>query len=243
MIDPKRDFDLSQSKIDQLIESIVKEYNQSNDAIYDGIADFEAYSNSPYKVAWILKEPYDDFENGMPIGGGWSIPKDCFLDENQKWKVLTWQRVIYVMYGLKYQLSYSEMDFIRNDPEMGKVLREVAWINLSKMPALTSSDTKAISYYYKKYWRPVVLEQVKLYSPKVIVFGNTLQCCREDFLTNSDEPIDRYVFDGTCFINVYKKDGKTLLDAYHPGFRSIPCVKNSVEHYVDSLIDAIKKNS
>lgn len=44
--------------------------------IRDGIADEEAYLESGLKVAWILKEPYDDFnENGMPCGGGWSLTK------------------------------------------------------------------------------------------------------------------------------------------------------------------------
>ena len=147
------------------------------------------------------------------------------------------------MYGIKHNLSYSQMDNISNDPDMGKVLREVAWINLSKMPAFTSSSIQQIKTLYENYWKPVILNQVSLYSPDIIVFGNTLQCCRRDFLADEDVPIDKYEYGGRCFINVYKKDGRILLDTYHPGFRSIRGVNGAIEYYVDTLIAAIKKYS
>jgi hypothetical protein len=45
--------------------------------IHDGVADLEGYLASSPRIMWILKEPYDDFnENGEPVGGGWSYTKD-----------------------------------------------------------------------------------------------------------------------------------------------------------------------
>lgn len=80
--------------------------NSNTKAIADGISDLNAYLSSYPKIAWILKEPYDEIKEGKPCGGGWSIPKDCFLKEGP-WDVLTWQRVIYVMHGLKHRLRYG----------------------------------------------------------------------------------------------------------------------------------------
>ena len=225
------------------IENTVKQNTFLNDAIYDGVADINLYLKSSPKVAWLLKEPWDDFENGIPAGGGWSIPKDCFMKDDQEWKVRTWQRAIYVMYGLKNNLHFSEMDDIKNDPEMGRVLREVAWINLSKMPAYSTSSIMQITNQYKNIWRTIVLKQLDLYSPDVIVFGNTLQCCREDFLSEGDVPIKRILHNDICFINVYKKNHTILLDAFHPAFISVGAGRGSVEFYVDSLIDAIRNFS
>ena len=233
----------SQNRIEYDIENSVKHNSFLNDAIYDGVADIESYLKSSPKVAWLLKEPWDDFENGNPSGGGWSIPRDCFMKEDQEWKVRTWQRAIYVMYGLKYNLHYSEMDYIRDDPEMGKVLREVAWINLSKMPAFSTSSIKQITNQYQNIWRPIVLNQLDLYAPDVIVFGNTLQCCREDFLSKNDVPIKTIEHNGVCFINIYKRNSTVLLDAFHPAFITVGAGKGSVEFYVDSLIDAIRNFS
>ena len=152
----------SQDCIEREIEDNVRQHSFFNDAIFDGVADLALYLKSSPKVAWILKEPYDDFENGIPSGGGWSIPRDCFMKEDQEWKVRTWQRVIYVMYGLANNLRYSQMDYIKNDPDMGKVLRAVAWINLSKMPAYSTSSITQITNQYKNFWRPIVQKQLDL---------------------------------------------------------------------------------
>ena len=40
--------------------------------ISDGVADAEAYLSSNPKVMWVLNDPYDEFENGQPKGGGQS---------------------------------------------------------------------------------------------------------------------------------------------------------------------------
>ncbi len=230
----------SQDCIEREIEDNVRQHSFFNDAIFDGVADLALYLKSSPKVAWILKEPYDDFENGIPSGGGWSIPRDCFMKEDQEWKVRTWQRVIYVMYGLANNLRYSQMDYIKNDPDMGKVLRAVAWINLSKMPAYSTSSITQITNQYKNFWRPIVQKQLDLYSPDVIVFGNTLQCCREDFLSENDVPLKTISYNNVSFINIYKKEHRVLLDAFHPAFRNVGAGKGSIEFYVDSLIEAIR---
>ena len=205
------------------------------DAITDGVADCKAYLESSPRVAWVLKEPYDDKDpdTGNPKGGGWSIPHDCFLKET-KWSVLSWQRVIYIMYGLKNNCHYADMPYVRDCPEMGNVMKSIAWLNLNKMPAGTTSSY-SFAESYQRYWKEVLLKQINLYNPQIIVFGNTFSSCWRDFIPECQKPIDRIPKEGKCFIEVYRTENRILLDAYHPGIRS------NVEFYVNSLIDTIKK--
>ena len=234
-------FETRQDLLEEAIYNVPSANNLPNDAIADGVGDAKAYLSSFPKVAWVLKEPYDIVSDGKAAGGGWSISKDCFMKDSGSWSVRTWQRVIYVVYGLRHHLSYSEMDYISNDWDMGKVLREIAWINLSKMPALTTSSDKTIRDAYEKYWKVIVKEQLDLYKPDVIIFGNTLNICRNFILGNEDKAIEHVFREGQCFVEVFKKAGRLLLNAYHPGFISIPGVKGAEEHYVDSLIATIEK--
>lgn len=209
---------------------------EDREPITDGVGNIQCYLESHPRVAWILKEPYDDERpDGYVFGGGWSVAE--LFTKPECWGKMppTWRRVIYVMHGLTNGLKYSEQDNIRNNPSMKRALESVAWINLSKMPARRYSN-RLFKEAYKLYWRSIVLEQIKLYDPEVIVFGNTLSVCREDFIAEDLSPMERVLNEnGRCFINVYRHDGRLLLDAYHPAIRY------SEAFYVDSLIDTIKK--
>lgn len=227
-----------QEAIQQRIYEIAKKEGLSNEninAIPDGVADCEGYLNTSPRVAWILKEPYDYFlEDGKtPAGGGWLLY--CgFLSENKDWeKNKTWRRIIYTMYGLRNHKHYRDMDYISNSPEMGDVMKETVILNLSKMPARTTSD-HTFALNYEKYWAPILKEQIELYDPDVIIFGNTFEACWPIFVPEDAEPIR--IFKGRkCFIDLYRNNDRLLLYAYHPSnlFKE--------EFYIDSLIDTINK--
>ena len=111
-----------QRAIENEISEIAQTISQDVFPIYDGIADYSAYVRCQYKIAWILKEPYDDNDGTNPTGGGWSIPRDCFLSGKQKWTVLSWQRVIYVMYGRRrevYGILHKNSSIRKKSPELG----------------------------------------------------------------------------------------------------------------------------
>ncbi len=205
-------------------------------AIPDGVADCAQYLNSSPRVMWILKEPYDYFqEDGTPTGGGWLL-YEGFLGEDRDWqKNITWQRIIYTMYGLRNGLRYGDMDYIRNKPEMGDVMKETVILNLSKMPAQTTSGDYTFAQSYEACWKPILIKQIELYNPQVIIFGNTFDTCWPVFVPEDAKPIARIPEEGRCFINLYKYNGRLLLDAYHPGIRS------NVEFYVNSIIDTIRE--
>lgn len=230
-----------QSEIDKEIYDLAeKEGLSSKDLlpIVDGVCDITQFLNNEYKVMWILKEPYDDWdedEDGTlkPYGGGWSLVKDGFCSPNVL-KVKSWQPIIYSMYGLFNGLHYNKMDWIRDDPEMADVMKCIAYINISKIPALTSSENVIIRRLYK-VWRNILYKQIDLYSPEFIIFGGTYQFFEDDMKANGAILIRRVFCEEDNFINVYKLGNTFLLSAYHPAaFKTRLC-------YVDSIIDTINE--
>lgn len=215
--------------------------------IYDGVADFERYLSSKPRIMVILKEPYDDYiidndGNKVPCGGGWSIPEAMIKSaEEKKWKVKTWQRVIYAIYGLLNNLHYRDMDYIREEPSMGNVLLGISWINLSKMPGFKQSYDSLVRENCLKHWQEIIKEQIDVYDPEVIIFAGTLYKQNDFYYTfftdedwnHRDECVKNE--NGKPFMTKYIKDGRLIIDALHPGLR------NNVELWVDSIIDAIKE--
>ena len=118
---------------------------------------------------------------------------------------------------------------------MGDVMKETVILNLSKMPAGTTSND-SFANNFDNYWSAILKEQIELYDPQVVIFGNTFDSCWRLFVDENSSPIKiiNNPQNGRCFINLYKAQGRYLLDAYHPGIRS------NVGFYVDSLIDTIK---
>jgi len=229
-----------QDAIEDRIFKYAKDQGLSNENILpitDGIYSAEKYLGSSPKVMWVLKEPYDENEFGKPWGGGWSIPKDCY-DKNDAWTNRTWQPIIYSMYGLFNKLKWEKMDWIRDNKEMADVLKQIAYINISKMPAHTNSSQSPIENYYQ-IWKPILWEQIELYNPQVIIFGATFDYFFKDFFgSNNVVPEKQYIHGDITYISEYKKDGRILLKTFHPiahqkGFNR--------EYYVNSIISSINE--
>lgn len=236
----EKELEFKQRAIQKKIREVAKTNDLENNLIScipDGVADCAKYIASSPRVAWVLKEPYDCFEEDgiTPSGGGWLL-YEGFLGENKDWtKNITWQRIIYTMYGLRNEKHYDDMDYIRNKPDMADVMKDIVILNLSKMPAGTTSNY-SFANNFDNYWSAILKEQIELYDPQVVIFGNTFDSCWRLFVDEDSSPIRiiKNPQDGSCFINLYKSQGRYLLDAYHPGIRS------NVAFYIDSLIDAIK---
>lgn len=201
-------------------------YNlEDTEPIYDGVCDVTTYlSNSP-RIMWIMKEPYDIIEAGTPKGGGWEVYN--FTLTHPMWKIL--MRITYGIRNKKYQIDIPDPD-----EEMLKLLKATAYININKMPALTSSNDRQLAVSLRD-WKDVVMEQVKVYNPDIIIFGNTFKQFEEgDFGENrSEDWIENASTPGPT--EVFKtKMGKVLINAYHPSQR------NTVEknRYIDTIIKA-----
>ena len=222
-----------QEALRRKMDEIAKANNLSSEKlspIYDGVEDVSAYLQSKLKIMWILKEPYDyiNEETNEPEGGGWALMEDL---KEQKGNPLvqtlprTMQRIIYASAGFSTGENYDDMYYYYH-PEMYKYLFQIAYINLSKMPAGTRSGDMTEKY---RIWKGLLLEQIKLYNPEIIIFGGTFQYMREDLHINN-EPIAKGLVD------IYKQDDRLLVHAYHPGMMC------STKQYVDTMVQMIREN-
>ena len=203
--------------------------DENIEPIVDGTCDIDTYFQEDTRIMWVLKEPYDDFlEDGTPYGGGWDI---CdILKSDDAWKISSRKPIIYVSYAFFNNIyCWEDMDYIEDCPQMAEVLQRIAYINMSKMPAKTISPQNMSAEYEK--WRPILLEQIKLYDPHIIIFGNTFKYFEKDLL-NGNYKKDTSNDD----LYVYECNGKLFLDAYHPQQRTITKSK-----YVDDILKAMRK--
>ncbi len=220
----------AQAEIIEEIYSFAERVGLSNDNIEpipDGVYSAEKYLLAPTQIMWILKEPYDDFdENGEPYGGGWNL--FGAFDNDDAWSSRTWQPMIYSMYGLFNNQKWEDMDWISDDKSMVNVLKQIAYINISKIPASTATNDNSL---WDKYnlWKDILSKQIAIYAPKIIIFGNTFRYFKDDLVgadTNPKKSIEGIV-------DLYENGGVKYLDTYHPN-------QKMVERgaYVDSIIEA-----
>ena len=171
----------------------------------------------------------------MPCGGGWCVYEA--FDNANAWSNPTWQPMIYATYGILNQKHWREMDWIRDDKSMVDCLKETAYINISKMPGLLQSGDADIKRYYD-LWRPILLEQIQLYQPQVIIFGNTFKYFKHDLVGDDAKPFQTTDNEKGCYLSQYQSKGMLLLDAYHPNQKMV-----TREEYVESIILAVSLNA
>ena len=206
--------------------------------IYDGVADPKGYLETNPKIMWLLKEPYDDLTpSGKHKGGGWSFIDDIFNNTKWSdfWKSSTmWQLMIQINYAIHNSCDWKDLKYIAEKPEMADELKKTAYINLSKMPAdSTSSDTHLWNCF--PLWKSILLEQINLYEPDVIIFGNTFAFFTEILKINYN-PI--HTISGRWGVDAYKKNNLILIDAYHPARKG---GEDGGYDYVTSIIEAYRE--
>jgi hypothetical protein len=220
--------------IDQEIRALDGLENTSS--LIDGIINPELYVNAKYKILWVLKEPYDDFdEDGNPDGGGWDYRNDLNNNLINYIKIPTWRRIAYASYGILKEMAYDDMDDIKKgqieSDSIFEAIRSVAFINIKKTPGEKTSSDIVIKNAYLKY-RTILLKQIEVYNPDIIIGGSTIPHFLNDFdLENSKQEGHGLKF--------YLKNKKVFIDAYHPSYPKGP---EQEEEYVDEIL-AVAKDS
>ena len=164
-------------EVQVLNEKIVKMYNEA--PFIDGaFNEEEYYSSKPYRIMWLMKEAYGD---------PFSYP-EFYMDHYEKfYKDLlfgrpkgTWGPVVYVSYSILNNFKpFDQIEPIKNDPEIIKILSKVAWVNLNKRESLTgSSSTKANIQKASDEYSEILEEQITLLKPNIVicVFKNIQYC-------------------------------------------------------------------
>ena len=81
-----------------------------------------------------------------------------------------------------------------------------------------------------------MFEQIDLYKPDIIIFGNTFAYFRED-LKITEEPISQATY-GQWTSKAFKKEGILLIEANHPARKG---GEDGGYNYVSSIIDVVQK--
>jgi hypothetical protein len=169
-------------------------------------------------------------ENGIPAGGGWSLTQDVLGRDDFYSRIKrtqsTWHPIIYVCIGLLANLSnYDSMDYIRDNPNMVKILKSIAVINVKKLPGLTRTQSfNPIAEAYTKN-KAILLKQIRAYDPDILIGASTMPLFYDDL------EIDRKKIAKYGSVNYVTKDAKIYIDAYHPAQTTI-----TRSQYVNDII-------
>ena len=211
-----------------LEDKILKLKNTETDAspISDGIINIDKYLNAKIKILWILKEAYiqenyDDF-------GGWSLTKA--FDKKQSWedtdKSNRMANIIHTSYGILNNFTrWNDMDDAKDNPTIFEALKQIAIINLKKIPGGTSSNDTEINKHFIKD-KELIYEQINAFNPQIIIGGNTLTHLFADMNIDSKE----FQFYGERKVRYYVNENRLYIDAYHPAYRG------SSQTYCDDII-------
>lgn len=198
-----------QPELNSLVDEYYKDPMGLIKPIYDGIVNEKMYFNNNARILWILKEPYDKTTGK----GGWDSRTDIDGGPQVFFKVQTWRRVALVSYGIINSCTYEEAIM---QPDLNNALRSIAYININKLPAGTTSQGrgKALSTIYDncKY---VLFKQIEYCNPNIIILGATVNFFREDLNLKWDE---RKLINGIGGCSYHLED-KIVFEANHPGFR------------------------
>jgi len=225
-------------EINKLIEEKIKSKDNPNIfPITDGIIDINKYYNAKYKILWILKEPYDGFDDdGMPSGGDWDLC-DVIRKKQTIYDFIggrrTFKPMIYTSWSILNDFClWDYMDNVEDNPTMLEAFKSIAYINIKKLPGYTSSSSSVIKNAYQLY-KDILLKQIDYYNPDIVIGGSTLDYFFND-LGFKGEEMQKH--ESVYYI---VKDNKIFIKAYHPSQRS-STTEVTQEKYCDDIITTIK---
>ena len=232
-----KEFENRAKIIDDLVYEKIVTGDDDISPITDGIIDIKKYLKAKYKILWILKEPYDDFDkDGEPFGGDWDLKemvrsKKTIYDFGDTHR--TFRPMTLVSWGILNDFCmWDDMSDVQNDPEMLEALKSTAYINVKKTPGYKKSYYPVIAAAYQQN-KEILLKQIIDYEPEIIIGGYTLG----HFI--NDLGFSRENMKNHGSLNYIIKDNKIYIDAYHPAQRP-GSTGVSEQDYCDDIINVAK---
>jgi hypothetical protein len=210
------------------IDGLIKE-RYPNNAVLDGIVNFNKFVETTPKILWVLKEsnissPETAYKKGV-FALNESLNED--ITKHSNWK-MTWELVI----EISDAIIHNAQNWQDEVPLIEKLLKEeiikkIAVINIKKSGGGTFSDQKVINDFYQKD-KDIILAQIKAIVPDIIINGSRVEALFDDLKTGKSQPV--FQFDVAMF-----KNG-IIINAYHPNQRDF-----SHERYFELVRVCIKK--
>lgn len=221
-------------ELKEIEKSICTLKTEEQSPIFDGPVDLSSYLNSKIKILWLLKEAYDNDNDGE---GGWYL-SSLLADNNVYEKFLktassknTWYPIIYTTFGiLNNFMLYDNMEFIDKDSTIVSILKNTAFLNINKLAGESKSNDTELRRIFSLN-KDILKRQIDLLNPDIIIGGNTLKFYAELLdISNCTESISKRK------TKYYFTTNKLYIDAYHPGQIGITRFKNVNEEYIDDII-------
>ncbi|MDE6695676.1 MAG: hypothetical protein K2K25_02240 [Muribaculaceae bacterium] len=199
--------------------------------VLDGVADIKGYQTSSPKIMWVLKGAYPASE-----GNDEYYIWDCW--NMKEHNIPTWIPLIKILYGLRHHLETSKRielcDMKDVNQKMLDDFKKTAYINICKVPYDHEDDDLNEQ---AELWRDIVKQQVKLYSPDVIIFGGTYDIIKDHDVFTGNILVDKTPTEEIA--HIYKNpEGTLLFSAWHPAYPYV-YKKDLLDHYVDEIADKI----
>ncbi len=215
------------------METHMNEPENDRFIIDDGVYNPEKYFSNEIRLAWMLKEPYDE-EDGT--GGGWSYlsmfeGEDLYESTFKEGHKTTWHPIIYTSHSILNGFpNWGEIDYIRDNHNIASIVKEVAFMNAQKLPAkgVTRTNMNDIIESIAKYG-DLLKRQKELLNPNVLIFANTFELYR-DLLELNDVILEK---NGSC--EFAEHNGKLYISAYHPAQTQV-----AGEDYVNDIVEVVK---
>jgi hypothetical protein len=221
--------DVFRTEVNQLHQSIVDYYRKKESTnqklITDGVVDVGEYYNAPIRILWMLKEPYCDKLDG---GGLWSMTDGLNVRASgtKKDSQGTWHPIIYSTWGiLNNFMPYEEMPKIDSYPQLNAVLKQIAFVNVQKMPAGTRTNNRDIQEAFKEN-KELLLQQIHTYRPHIVIGGNTLHLFKKCLNIGPEDELS---------FGHFTKDRRLYINTMHPAQTKI-----SRAEYVNKIIQRAK---
>ena len=202
-------------KISEKEDLLFAEWREKRpDLVADGIADEQAYSASPIKLLFVLKEVND------PDGGGWDLREFiCAGGRPQTWNNITrWTEGIQ---QLSKDSPWSDLESI-DERRRKQALSSIAAINLKKTPGGHTTDIDGLAATATED-REFLNRQMGLYDPDIIICcGAATSDILHSLIHFSDEPFWKMTRRGVWFHEF--RPGKYVIRYEHPEARVADCL-------------------
>ena len=224
----KQQLERLETKVCDALAKLRTELQIPHQPITDGVVNIDAYLACSPKILWILKEPWEVFEDGE-LGTGWSASK-VLSCEVVRSNTGSYPIMAYVTFSVFHGFpGWNDIPYATEDVRVAHALRRVAYINVSKWPGPKQSSGAAIALAYEHH-RAILSMQVNGFAPDVLIGGSTLQ------LFYSDLGLTSEMFNKERSAWFCRHEGRLYIDAYHPSQRAtVP-----KETYVNDIVSIIR---
>jgi hypothetical protein len=200
--------------------------------IYDGIVDETRWSSQELRPLFIGKEPHDSG------GGDWSIADTLRVEPNKllngAWQ--TWRPTAYIAWSLFNGFPAYQDIPSHDDPRVMDALRNIAFINIGKLPGDTSTSDQRLETLYNEN-KELLFDQIEAIQPNIIIGWRTLyHFLGDDDFNNRFQVDDDLRWDQESYPKCISTGTKLFVQHYHPARRG-----RNEEEYVNGIVNAVQK--